>query len=61
MVRAHELEAQVQAGGHAGAGQYVAIVDMTILQKGFPTEELRDFVGPGVSSTLDRLEAMVRG
>lgn len=34
---------------------------MTILQKGFPTEELRDFVGAGVSSMFDRLEVMVTG
>jgi Activator of Hsp90 ATPase homolog 1-like protein len=33
---------------------------MTVLQRGFPTEELRDLVGVGVSSMFDQLEVMVR-
>jgi uncharacterized protein YndB with AHSA1/START domain len=33
---------------------------MTVVQKGFPTDELRDLVGGGWPSTLERLERAVR-
>ncbi|MGA9161028.1 MAG: SRPBCC domain-containing protein [Actinomycetota bacterium] len=32
---------------------------MTVVQKGFPTAELRDLVGDGVSVMLDRLEGLL--